>query len=131
MLSLASAIRRVLTRMIHDLRFEPVLAIVLYPVSTEVDTTRALGRTHEPLNPESTPTPEKRYQPAPKPDVATGGVQMSTEKEMWLRFGKTRMKTLKSTNALKTASGGLVDFSELAGKEFDRVLTFPSVVSWK
>ena len=124
MLSLAPALRRVLTRMTHDLRFEPIYATVLYPVSTEVDTTRALGRTHEPLNPESTPTPKKRYHPAPKFDVTTGGLQMSPKKgEMWGRFGKIRQKSLKSTNNLKTASGGLVDFSELAGKEFDRVLT--------
>ena len=123
-LPLASAVSRVLTRMIHDLRFEPVFAIVLYPVSTEVDTTRALGRTPEPLDPESTLNPRVRYRPAPNLDVTTGGRQMSSENvEMWDRFGKIRKKTLKSTNNLKTASGGLVDFSELAGKEFDRVLT--------
>ena len=123
-LSLASAVSRVLTRMIHDLRFEPVFAIVLYPVSTEVDTTRALGRTPEPLDPESTPTPKGGIAPPRTLMSRLGGVQMSSENvEMWDRFGKIRKKTLKSTNNLKTASGGLVDFSELAGKEFDRVLT--------
>ena len=86
--------------MIHDPKFEPVFAIVLYPVSTEVDTTRAPGRTPEPLDPESTPNPQKRYQPTPKSDVATGGVQMSEDREMCDRFGKIRKKTLNSTNNL-------------------------------
>ena len=61
--------------------------------------------------------------PVPMSDIAIGGVQMSSTRQMWDRFGKTRMKALKATDRLRTANGGPVDFESLKGKEFDRVLT--------